>query len=144
MKLAPTAAAIKDAPHALREQRQSRPVSNAQFRTGRLLSYFLSLLLTGSAIAKFLSVPKVAEQMAVVGFAGGRLTFIAALEITSALLFAFPRTRFFGLLMVSAYLGGAIAAHVGHGQLGWQPAAVLAMVWLATLLSRREAYRSGN
>src|SRR5215468_6470981 len=106
MKLAPTAAAIKDAPPTSSEQCPSRPVSDAQLRTGRLLSYFISLLLAGSAIAKFIAVPKVAEQMASVGFAGGRLTFIAALEITSVLLFAFPRTRFFGLLMVSAYLGG--------------------------------------
>ena len=144
MKLAPSASAIKDAPHTSTASAHFRPVSGPRFRTGRFLIYLLSLLLTGSAIAKFIPVPRVAEQMALVGFAGGRLTFIAALELASALLFAYPRTRFFGLLMVSAYLGGAIAAHVGHGQIGWQPAAVLGLVWLAVWLSRREVSRSAN
>jgi hypothetical protein len=120
-----------------------RTASGTRFRTGNFLVLLLSLLLTGSAIAKLIPVPKVAEQMALVGFSGGRLTFIAVLEIASALLFAFPRTRFFGLLMTSAYLGGAIAAHMGHGQLGWQPAVILGLVWLAARLRWREA-RSAN
>jgi hypothetical protein len=120
-----------------------RTASGTRFRTGNFVVLLLSLLLTGSAIAKLIPVPKVAEQMALVGFSGGRLTFIAVLEIASALLFAFPRTRFLGLLMTSAYLGGAIAAHMGHGQLGWQPAVILGLVWLAARLRWREA-RSAN
>lgn len=144
MKLASAAAAIKDAPHASMASAHSHHVSGARFRAGSLLTYVLSFLLIGSAIAKFIPVPKVAEQMALVGFAGGRLTFIAALEIASAFLFAYPRTRFFGLLMVSAYLGGAISAHVGHGQIGWQPAVVLGLVWLSAWLRRREIQRHAS
>jgi DoxX-like family len=144
MKLAPVAAGIKNARHASISRAQSHPVSSASFRVGSFLVFSLSLLLTGSSIAKLIAVPKVAEQMARVGFASGRLTFIAVLELASALLFAYPRTRFFGLLMISAYLGGAIAAHLGHGQIGWQPAVVLGLVWLAAWLRRRETHRSTN
>jgi hypothetical protein len=143
MKLASAAAAIKDAGHRPMTGAHDRTASGTRFRTGNFLVLLLSLLLTGSAIAKLIPVPKVAEQMALVGFSGGRLTFIAVLEIASALLFAFPRTRFLGLLMTSAYLGGAIAAHMGHGQLGWQPAVILGLVWLAARLRWREA-RSAN
>ena len=144
MKLAPAAAGIKDASHRSLASVNSPSVPGARFGAGSSFTYFLSFLLTGSAIAKLIPVPKVAEQMALVGFAGGRLTFIAVLEITSALLFAYPRTRSFGLLMVSAYLGGAIAAHVGHGQLGWQPAVVLGLVWLSVWLRRREVIGTAN
>jgi len=139
MKLAPTATAIKDTRHGPIISAHSRPLSSVRFRAGSFLVFLLSLLLTGSSIAKLIPVPKVAEQMALVGFAGGRLTFIAVLEVAGALLFAYPRTRFFGLLMISAYLGGAIAAHLGHGQMGWQPAVVLGLVWLAAWLCHREA-----
>lgn len=142
MKLAPAAAASKDTGHAFVTSAHSRRIS--RFRAGSFLVFFLSLLLTGSSIAKLIPVPKVAEQMAVVGFSGGRLTFIAVLELGSALLFAYPRTRFFGLLMISAYLGGAIAAHVGHAQIGWQPAVVLSLVWIAAWLRRREVPRNAD
>jgi DoxX-like family len=144
MKLAPAAAGIKDASHGSLASANSPSAYGARFRAGNLLAYVLSFLLTGSAIAKFIPVPKVAGQMALVGFAGGRLTFIAALEIASAFLFAYPRTRFFGLLMVSAYLGGAISAHVGHGQIGWQPAVILGLVWLSACLRRRDLQRHSN
>jgi DoxX-like family len=83
--------------------------------------------------------------MSELGFAGGRLTFIAVLEIISALLLVFPRSRSFGLLMVSAYLGGATATHIGHGQFfRLQPEIVLGLVWLATWLRHPRFFRPAN
>src|SRR5215470_18845023 len=105
-----------------------------RFRTGNFLAYFLSVVLVGSATVKLLQVHPVVSRMAVLGFDGAKLTLIAILEIASALLFAYKHTRSFGLLMVSAYLGGAIATHVGHDQLPTQPAIVLALIWLAAWL----------
>jgi hypothetical protein len=82
--------------------------------------------------------------MAALGFFGGKLIFIAFLEIASALLFAYQRTRSFGLLMLSAYLGGAIAVHVGHDQLPLQPAIVLAGAWLSVWLRYPESFSCSN
>jgi hypothetical protein len=68
------------------------------------------------------------------GFDGNKLIFIAILESLSAVLFLVPLTRSFGLLMVSAFMGGAIATHVGHDQPFIQPAMVLVIFWLGTWL----------
>lgn len=114
-----------------------------RYRVGNVLTYFLSVLLFVSAFLKF-AVPKVIEQMGLVGFSGGRLHFIAVLELTSAILFINAKTRSFGLLMVSSYLGGAIAAHMGHGQLGFQPAIILALFWLATWLRAPQTFAAKN
>jgi hypothetical protein len=116
--------------------------SPVRLRTGNGLIYFSSFLLLGSAAAKLLRVQPVAIRMAALGFFGGKLIFIAFLEIASALLFAYQRTRSFGLLMLSAYLGGAIAVHVGHDQLPLQAATVLAGVWLSVWLRYPESLRS--
>jgi hypothetical protein len=116
--------------------------SPVRLRTGNGLIYFSSFLLLGSAAAKLLPVQPVAIGMAALGFFGSKLIFIAFLEIASALLFAYPPTRSFGLLMLSAYLGGAIAVHVGHDQLPLQPAIVLAAVWLSVWLRYPESLRS--
>jgi hypothetical protein len=121
------------------------PVGSACRRLGAALIYFLSVVLVASAAAKLIPIPQVASQMAELGFAGTRLTFIAVLEIISAVLFAFPRGRWIGLLMVSAYLGGAIATHIGHGQfLKLQPEIVLALIWLATWLRHPKVFHRAN
>jgi hypothetical protein len=122
-----------------------RAVSSARRRAGTVLVGFLSVVLVASAAAKLIPIPEVGSQMAELGFAGSRLTFIAVLEISSAVLFAFPRSRWIGLLMVSAYLGGAIATHIGHGQfLKLQPEIVLALIWLATWLRHPQVFHRAN
>ena len=79
-------------------------------------------------------MPKVVVPMAALGFDGGKLTLIAVLELTSAILFLIPRTRALGFLLVSAYLGGAIATHVGHNQSPVNPAITLALIWVGAWL----------
>jgi hypothetical protein len=92
---------------------QPMDVGQLPTRLGHVLP---SLALAGSSIAKFPSKPAVQAQMAKLGFAGGKLTFIAVLEIIGADGFLVPRTRSIGLLWVSSYLGGAICPHVKAGE----------------------------
>jgi hypothetical protein len=103
-----------------------------------VLMFFGGLALVGSALAKFAHVPMVVTEMGALGFDGNRLMFIAVLEIVSAVPFLVTTTRPIGLLLVSAYLGGAIATHVGHGQSGIQPAFLLTLIWLGTWLHHPE------
>ena len=142
MKLAHAGVVLKDVSHQDSEISSSTRRTGIRFRVGNGLTYFLSFLLVGSATAKLAHVPKVVTQMAGLGFDGGKLVFISVLEIMSAILFAYPRTRPFGLLIASAYLGGAIAAHIGHDQSGLQPAIVLALIWLGTWLRYPEMLKS--
>ncbi len=107
---------------------------------GNALIFLGGLMLIGSAGAKLAHVPKVAAELGAMGFDGNKLIFIAILEILSALLFLIPVTRSFGLLMVSAYMGGAIATHVGHDQPAIQPAFVLAIFgWGLGCVTRRSS-----
>jgi hypothetical protein len=101
-----------------------------------LLIYLGGALLIGSAIAKVVHIPQVLEQFRAIGYEGSGLTFIAILEAVCAMLFLIPRTRSLGLPLVSAYLGGAIAAHLGHGQqlAAVRPAIFLGVLWLGAWL----------
>src|SRR5579864_615512 len=101
---------------------------------GSSMDYIVGFLLAGSSMAKFAGLPKVIEHLAALGFDGPKLTLIATLEILSAVLVLVPRTRVVGLLLASAYLGGAIATHIQHGQPPSQPAFVLALMWLGIWL----------
>ena len=105
-----------------------------RYLAGNILVYFGSIVLLGSAMAKIAQVPRVVAELGAMGFDRGKLIAIAILEITSALFFLYLPTRSLGLLLVSAYLGGAIATHVGHGSSGIQPAVVLSLLWLGAYL----------
>jgi len=101
---------------------------------GIVLIFLGGLVLLGSAAAKFAHVPKVVEELGRLGFEGNKLTIIAVLEVVSAVLFLAPATRSLGLLLVSAYLGGAIATHVQHDDSALGPAVILSLIWAGAWL----------
>ena len=107
---------------------------------GNVLIALSGLMLVASAIAKFAHVPKLVSEPGSMGFDRNKILFVAILEISSAVLFSVPITRPIGLLLVCAFLGGAIATHLQHGQSIVQPAVVLAVVWCGTLLRHRRSF----
>ena len=107
-----------------------------------MLTTLVAVLLLGSASAKFAHVPSVVSQLAADGIAGNRLILVAILEVVSALLFLIPATRSAGLLLVSAFLGGAIATHLQHAKSIAQPSIVLALIWFGAWLRHPEIFWS--
>jgi hypothetical protein len=107
---------------------------------GTTLIYLPGLALAVFAILKLAGVPGVVQKMALAGFTGGKLILVAALELASAFLFLYGRTRSFGLLFLSAFLGGAICTHVQMGESlqGVGPAILLMLAWTGTWLRHPE------
>ncbi len=98
------------------------------------------VLLLGSGTAKLLGVPPVVRQLEAYGFVG-TVPLVALLELASAVLLLLPRTRAFGLVFASAFMGGAIATHVQHHELapGLPSILVLGLAWLGVALRHPEA-----
>jgi DoxX-like protein len=118
----------------------NRPsIGRARRVSGNALSIVAAFVLISSSIMKFAGVPFVTGPLAKLGFYGDRLLLIAALELASGMLFIVPRTRSAGVVLASAYMGGAIAAHLGHGESIVQPALVLGFIWSAVLVRNPEA-----
>ena len=88
------------------------------------------LLLLGSGIAKLAGVPPVVQPLYAYGFTH-TVPLVGALELLSGVLLLVRRTRSFGLVFASAFLGGALATHVQHHEpKECIPAVlVLALVW---------------
>lgn len=114
-------------------------MSRARSVFGNVLVIFPSVVLIASSLAKFANVPAIAGPLAKLGFYGDRLKIIAVAELVSAVLFLYPRTRAIGLILLSSYLGGAIAAHMGHGEPVYQPAFILILIWIASAVRNPEA-----
>lgn len=112
--------------------------SNTQ-RIGRALVLLVAALLVADGVFQLLSPPMLVESLTHIGFpptAGPRL---AALTLSCAVLLAIPITRPFGALLTTAFLGGAICAHVRIGEFGSPPQLVCialgAALWAGLALS---------
>jgi hypothetical protein len=121
---------------------------STQKRTRRIAGSAL-IVLPGLAVAlsgllKVAHVPAVVAQMAASGFSDGKLTLVAILELLSAASFLFPRTRSLGLLLFSAFLGGAVCTHVQlseYSKVGG-PSVLLSLAWIGTWVRHPEAFWS--
>lgn len=63
-------------------------------------------------------------------------------ELVSAVLFLIPRTTSLGVLLLSAYLGGAIVTHMQNGEPYFGPAVLLLLVWVAGYFRHPELLQS--
>ena len=81
---------------------------------GNFLIYLCAAALLISAAVKFLALAKPVAYMRYLGYEHVTLFFVAGLELLTLVVFLLPPTRAAGLLLVSAYFGGAIAAHLAN------------------------------
>ena len=119
-------------------------LKNNRTRLGSALMFLPGLALGVSSILKLAHVPGVVQQMTTMGFTGARYTLVATLELLSAIFYFYPRTRSFGLLFLSAFIGGAICTHVQMGETakGIPPAILLTLAWTGSWLCHPEVFWS--
>jgi len=107
-------------------------------KTRKIIAWILAGMLTAlyaySSSGKLFLHP---EQMEPIHLANWRV-IIALGEITSALLFLFPKTNIYGTLLLSAYMGGAIIIHMTTGLSIVLPSVVLILIWIVGFLRNPE------
>ena len=80
------------------------------------MSILPALLLTFSAAMKFVSPAGMAEGFTHLGWPVGFAVLLGVLEFGSTLLYVIPRTSILGAILLTGYMGGAIATHVRIGE----------------------------
>lgn len=87
-----------------------------KWRTGWGLSVVAILFFAMDSIMKLLALPVVLETSATLGFHGAALARgLGALLLVCTILYAAPRTALLGAILLTGYLGGAVATHVRVG-----------------------------
>lgn len=110
--------------------------------TGRILSAVTVLMLLFSAVLKFMRPPNVVDAFVhQFGYPESMLLILGVVEVTCAALFAIPRTVFLGAILVTGYLGGAIATHARIGDPAFMNPLVLGILAWAGLYLRDERLR---
>lgn len=109
--------------------------------TGRVFSFLVVGLLLFSAFMKVSGNPQAVEGFAKAGYPDGVVFTIGVVEILCALLYAIPKTRYFGAILVAAYLGGAVNHHVRMAEPFIVPVLVGVVAWVALWLRDARARR---
>jgi hypothetical protein len=107
-----------------------------QPKTKRIIGWVLSgliaaFLILASGVPKFLDWEGKEEMMGKMGWSTDVMLKIGAVEIALAVLFLVPRAAFLAAVLLTGYLGGAVATHVRVGDAFYFPIVFGVLVWVA-------------
>ena len=114
-------------------------------RVGLVITLVTSVLLLADAVIHIARIGPVRTAMADLGFSHDAAVVIGVLELACLALFLLPRTAVLGVVLFTAYLGGAVCANFRVDKPLWStvlfPVYVAAALWLGLWL-RDEQLRS--
>lgn len=79
---------------------------------GWALTIFVALFLLFDGIMKLVQPEEVTTSMLELGYPVSVATTLGVLLLAITALYLFPKTAFFGAVLLTGYLGGAVATHV--------------------------------
>lgn len=114
--------------------------------TGRVITILCVLFLLFDAIMKIIKERHSIEGSAALGWPVDAIQALGIVLLISTILYVIPRTAFFGALLITGYLGGAIAIMVRIGSPYYFPVIFALLVWCGLALrdARLRAYILGS
>ncbi len=101
---------------------------------GRVVSTLPVLGLCASAYFKFAKHPEAVTGMAKFGYSENMLFPLGVLETVCVVLYVIPQTAVLGAVLLTGYLGGAIATHLRIND-GFAPPIIIGvLLWLGLVL----------
>jgi len=82
---------------------------------GYVLTGLVAAFLTFDTVMKLLQLAPAVQGTTELGYPAGTVVVIGAIELLCLVLYVIPRTSVLGALLLTGYLGGAIATHVRVG-----------------------------
>lgn len=91
---------------------QTNQTSNALLWVGRVMSGLVIAFMLFDGVMKLVPLDVVVTTSEQMGIPGGLARPLGIIGLVCTLLYAFPRTSVLGAVLLTGYLGGAIASHV--------------------------------
>jgi DoxX-like family len=125
-------------------QAQAASVSKQRLWAGRIMSVLPALFLFLDGIMKLVKPVVVVEATVQLGYPESVILGLGIVLLTCTVLYLIPRTAVLGAILLTGYLGGAVATHVRVGNPLFSiifPVIIGAMLW-GGLYLRDEQLRS--
>ena len=95
-------------------------ISKGRLWAGRILGGLPALLLLVDAAGKLVKPTPVVEATVKLGYPESVIIGLGVVLLISTILYLLPKTSVLGAILLTGYLGGAVATHVRVGE-GWFP-----------------------
>jgi hypothetical protein len=107
--IAPRQPAARTAPD---QTNTAAPASKKALWIGRVIGALPVLFLLGDGVGKLVRPAPVVEGTLQLGYQASVLVPLGIVLLACTILYAVPRTAVFGAILLTGYLGGAVATHV--------------------------------
>ncbi len=87
-------------------------MSKSQVWAGRILTGLPAFFLAMDAVMKFVQPKEVVEGTTSLGYSASVITPLGVVLLLGVLLYLYPKTSVLGAILLTGYLGGAVATHV--------------------------------
>jgi hypothetical protein len=91
---------------------QTVPVSPGMLWTGRIMSILPALLLLFGGVMDLVKPPSFVEGTLKMGYPESIIVGLGIVVLVCTILYLLPRTSVLGAILLTGYLGGAVATHV--------------------------------
>jgi hypothetical protein len=91
------------------------PVSKTMLWAGRIISALVVLFLLFDALIKVMKLPPAIEGTTRLGYPESLVFGLGLLELVCVVLYVIPRTSILGAILLTGYLGGAVATNLRVG-----------------------------
>ena len=95
-----------------RRDTSAAPGSPGMLRAGRIVSGLTVAFLLFDSAMKVLMLPQATEGTAQLGYPVSAVFGIGVVQLACVVLYLLPRTAVLGAVLLTGYLGGAVATHV--------------------------------
>ncbi len=99
-----------------------------------VLAGLVGFIFIGSGANKLMGSEEALKMAQDSGISASEFTTLGVVELIAVLLFIYPRTGILGTLLLVAYMGGAIATNLEHGQSIVAPVVISAFVWIVAVV----------
>jgi DoxX-like family len=107
-------------------------VSTGALWTGRIMSALPALFLLFDAAMKLVKPTFVVEATTKLGYSENVIVPLGVVLLVCTVLYLLPQTSLLGAILLTGYLGGAVASHLRHGDGPFEilfPAVFGALLW---------------
>ena len=115
----------------------NQTISKTQLWTSYILQGLVSLMLMMGAVMNLTKSETAVKGATDMGFSESSMTMMGLTLLTAVLLYVYPKTSTFGAVLLTAWLGGAVATHIiHHDSMGMMCVPIIfgIVVWVALWL----------
>jgi hypothetical protein len=113
---------------------QTAPVSKKMLWAGRIVSALPALGLFFSGVMKLVKPAQLVQEFERLGYDPNLALGLGILELTCMVIYVIPSTSVLGAILLTGYLGGAVATHVRISDPFFGPLVLGILVWLGLYL----------